>query len=397
MISWLSGCEQQLEQILDVVNQLLAGDSDTEQVADSDGAEEKAGQETEADQIDETDEADKAESDGTDDGDETSLAAFPYQSIVGDFTMLTMADKPIDDRLREQGYEIYRDPQGMPLPIPYNWVLVSNQSEEGKFTGLYCFDIPQDISVFANHFDHYYLDQKVQHDANPADDNLAHVTTIDVDRDGLSWHVGIYYVLDEHDNTCAHVEIEYDSSPDFLIEPAEEVKPLDSSRDRKLPDNYDDLLQQASSEDNFYFRASPNSVKEAIYNDEATMLIWLAREVPNIYLYDSYLIRQTALDDGSGWDGLLCTDVPINMALDKHLELLENYNANINHFEVIDPADNTSMLRVAAMVDFSFNDEYGTGSWNGSSYFYRYEDDDTPFSEQQCMATELQFSTELVK
>src|SRR5699024_3376130 len=187
------------------------------------------------------------------------------------------------------------------------------------------------------------------------------------------WNAEINYGLDKHENTCAHVQIDYGENSGMAIGDPEPLQPLDSSRQRTLPSDYDALLQQASSIDNFYHRATPNSVKEAIYNEETAKLPLLEREIPDIFLYDSYLIRSTDLGDGANWDGLMCTDIPINMAVAKHLELLGNYNANIDHFEIVDPADNTSMLRVAAMVDFSLNDEYGTGSWSGSSYFYRYE------------------------
>src|SRR5699024_5674529 len=140
------------------------------------------------------------------------------------------------------------------------------------------------ISVFANHFDHYYLDQDVQHDPNPADDSLLHVTTLKINRDGIAWNAEINYGLDQHENTCAHVQIDYGENSGMVIGDPEPLQPLDSSRQRTLPSDYDALLQQASSIDNFYHRATPNSVKEAIYNEETAMLPLLEREIPDIFL-----------------------------------------------------------------------------------------------------------------
>ena len=283
---------------------------------------------------------------------------------------------------------------GMPLRIPYQWILVDGESVEDKFTGLYCFDMPTDTDNLGYFFDYYHMGNNIQHNPNPDDENILHETRMDIGEDARAI---IQYGLDEHENTCAHVEINYQTGSGIAIAPIEEPTPIDASRERKLPSDYDQVFEKATSLDNFHTPDGRNSVKEAIYNDESLSLPLRKEGMPEIFLYDSYMIREVDNSGSSEINIVMCTDIFPHIATDKHLELLSNYNANIDNFEVIPPEDNTSMLKAATIIDFSFNDEFGTGSWSGSSYFYRYEDDDTPFSEQSCMATDLVFSTDIIQ
>lgn len=404
LVGLLSGCQEYLEDILVVIDELLDSDSTTEEVA-SEAEEHEDDRDTAlADETDDTDsDSDEEPSDEDNESNDENqgsiemreLDFIPFQTLP---TYISHVVDPIDDRLKEQYGSIYKLPLGFPLPVPYQWILVEGDSHEGDFSGLFCFDIPQDIDWIATYSDHYFQDQDVTHNTNPAEEHLVHTTEINFDRDNVKFEASIEYGYDEFENTCAFVNIDYDLSDGIAIGELEEIGQLEESRQRSLPSNYAELAEQASSPDNFYDHSPSNSVKDAIYNEESTMLELQSVEVPKIFLYDSYLVRETDLSDGGnhGIDLLMCTDIPIERAVDKHLELLENYNADITDFKIYDPEENTSMLRVATYVDFAFNDEFGTGSWSGTSYFYRYEDDDEPFSEQRCMATEMEFTAELI-
>lgn len=395
MISLLSGCQQYLEDALGIINELLDGSSD-----------EAEGEEAEDEEVDieeDAEEVDQEESDGTEDGTEDGseedekyvMMTVPDFVTVGDMILYEPEKvEPFDDRLRNQGYTVYKNPIGMPLDIPYQWVLVDGESEMGNFSGLYCFDMPIDSEQF-NDFDYHHIGMNPQHNSNPDNEGVIHETKYNVGDEG---HAVIQYGLDDHGNTCAQVDIDYENEIDkFVIDEIREFEPIDVDRKRSLPSYYDDVLARATSADNFHSIDGRNSVKDALYSGEKELLPLSKVGIPEIFLFDSYMVHEVDTGSGSDVNILMCTDIYPHIATDKHLELLGNYNANIEYFEIIPPEDNTSMLKVATMIDFSFNDEFGTGSWSGTSYFYRYEDDDSPFSEQSCMSTEMLFSTTIIK
>ena len=394
MVSLLSGCQQHLEDALGIISQLLDDSSDEAGSGEQDETEDEVDN-TEDEDDGDTDENSDVAGDAADDADGQFVAMTVPQFTATPELVLYDKEKaePFDDRLRDQGYTIYKNPMGMPLRIPYQWVLVEGESEQDKFTGLYCFDMPIDTDQFVN-FDFYHMGQNIQHNSNPDNDNVIHETRFDVGEQGKAI---VQYGLDEYANTCAHVEINYETGSDIAIGPVEELTPVDVARERKLPDNYDEVFAKATSLDNFHTPDGRNSVKDAMYADESLSLPLHKEGLPEIFLYDSYMFHEVDNSGSSEINILMCTDIFPHIATDKHLELLSNYNANIDNFEVIPKEDNTSMLKAATIIDFSFNDEFGTGSWSGSSYFYRYENDDTPFSEQSCMATDMTFSTDIIQ
>ena len=147
--------------------------------------------------------------------------------------------------------------------------------------------------------------------------------------------------------------------------------------------NYDSILAEYRENGIDPAHLTPlTSTSEKIRNGEV-QLLHLLQGYPKIFPYEWYLLDEEE-DFFSGiWSGTYCTDFPLDKTIVKHHDMLAEHHVHIKDFSFDVRQGNFGF------VDFAFNDEYGTGSWNGSTYFYVQGD-------QQCFYVEMEFSDELI-
>src|SRR5699024_3594223 len=134
LVLFLTGCNQ-VEEILGKVNQIL-----DEQLAED--SVDEASDISSAEQADEREESVDTEADANEPVTEaTETAGNGEQSLL-----------PFDERLMEQGYEIMTLPNGIPVSIPYHWLLVEVEQGGSDFAGKFCFDLPLELEQVAEQF-----------------------------------------------------------------------------------------------------------------------------------------------------------------------------------------------------------------------------------------------------
>lgn len=317
---------------------------------------------------------------------------------------------PFDERLHEQGYEIIDDlPPGFPIEMPYHWVFVEDETDDianDEFKGTFCFDLPLEKEQIATYFEHTMITDVEQDDT----------TQFTIDYGYGEIEGMLKYFNDDYDNTCAKMvfafkndiseeHMAFGEDPATMISEEElalekelmkqnegdEESTVQQSRERLLVDDYEEKLNHLLGSD--YSEDIDHddflSVREDIKNGEVHMLN-LTHGYPKIFPYEWYLVKMEENLSGSGWTGTFCTDAPLMNTVIKHHDMLGQYAADINDYNINMPPK----LNEENYVEFSFNDQYGTGSWHGSSLFSNDEAD--PFHMYKCAHVAMEFSSELL-
>src|SRR5690625_1665097 len=382
MVGFLAGCTDQIIELLTTVDELIDEQLGTSE--ESDGQAESKEQEAADDKdkiAESTDDEtnDETEEDPSESGNEINdLYGHDIVPPTTYIPELINHREPFDDRLRSQGYDILPAPIHLPLPIPYEWVYVEDfdgNTDPDYFSGKFCFDIPLPLTVIASYFDDYFTDitqETAYREAHPK-----HTTFISVNETYEVWDAQIKYNEDVHGNLCALVEIEYDwdaigkvgedstqmiSDEEMSQELQGEGKgAFQETRDRKLPEGFSEELADIRDEHDYFDDSFAISAKEAIMYRQYDMS-YRNNYLPKVFLYDAYVLDHLESEDSNDWSGTMCTDIPLHKMVAKHLDMLADYNADIEYFET----GGNIKANVVAETGFAFNDEFGTGSYEGT-------------------------------
>jgi len=311
-----------------------------------------------------------------------------------DLTADTDSSLPFDERLVSQGYDLLTVPNGFPYEVPYHWIYVKdshgNKDHDG-FLGSFCFDLPLPIEDVANHFE--YFEDVEQIPFEDDEENILHKTSFTLDFTGEPTRSHVEFYLDEFGNTCADATVDANLGTSLGEDPStmEDDVNDDVEMERSLPENYGETLEYVRNggelEALVVGQDEIISIRDRFMDHEMEML-HLANGHPTIFPYEWYLVSK--IDMNQGWVGNFCTDRPMNEAIIKHHDMLTDHHANIEFFSI----EESPKPNIASETGFSFNDEYGTGSWTGVSMFYASPEGEYPF--HNCVHVEMEFSAELI-
>lgn len=372
----LSGCDQ-VEEILTKVNLLL---------------DEQLNQKDEVEGVEATHESDGAEEDETE-NDGVNSNSYGLELGI-----------PFDDLLLRQGYQFYDLPNGYPFDVPYHWIMVDDAAD--GLQGTFCFELPLDSEDIPHVFGEF---NQINYEHEAGESGEIGTTTIAMDSEFESISGTITYFTDDHENTCAKMDVTYGfegfseedgyygEDPSTMVSEEElamyEQQENDEAnfdfeeRKRKLINNYDELVDELKYMD--FASVNQMSIRERIRTKDVTLL-HLSSGYAKIFPYEWFLLEENDNPMGAAWSGTFCTDTPINHAIDKHLDMLSVYNADIPSISLADEAD----IGGVSSVQFALNDDYGTGSWRGNSTFY--QSGEGIYESHHCIDVEMEFSDQLL-
>lgn len=176
------------------------------------------------------------------------------------------------------------------------------------------------------------------------------------------------------------------------IQGEDEFTDLAEDRMRILPEDYEELLTTVKTKNDLYDEDGVLSIEEEVMRG-GLVALEIIEGFPQIFPQEWYLLDELDQPMESSWSGTFCTDTPMNQAIVDHHERLANYNADIEFFLI------EEMLKpnVISEVAFAFNDEYGTGSWDGSTQFFISPEDDGTYPMYKCMTVSMEFSPEIIE
>src|SRR5699024_4172365 len=390
IVMLLTGCGQIEEMVGNLLSQLGVAENNQ---TDNNGNEQQQANESEENEENEGNEApiEGNENNHHNNGDENDV------DDVAGANDTTQHPTPFDDRLREQGYTLLTLPNGFPFEVPYHWVLVDD-SDDGTYQ--FCYDLPLSIEKMNEHFTYF---DSVSQTNNPSA-NVLHEMAFEMDF-GYEMITGtMAYYLDDFENTCVTVTIDGAGEGGEWEGPGEDPATMadddeltqrdesnhDERRDCQLVNGFIEWLSE--------FRQLPvetnepvdtESIREKITAGEFDMF-HLANGHPVVFPYEWYLLEKT--DDHSGqWEGTYCTDAPLQTTIVKHLDMLEQLNANIDDYDFVP----SPSMNKKAQFTYAFNDIYGTGSWQGESIVYI--DRLQTYQTHKCIMVKMEFSADILQ
>lgn len=397
----LAGCNQSLEDLIKVGEDILASLSD-------DAAEE--GVVSEGDAADDAmDGMGEAGDLGADDG--TNNLADGGEQALGDSVAFQGGPyTPFHVQLQEDGYDLYSLPNGFPFELPYHWVLVGGEfgTEQHYFEGNFCFYLPYENNEVVDVFADY---TKANVTRNGSDGNYFETTAYTINDEVYNSSGTVNYYIDDYDHTCAKLTVDesdaeifyalFGEDPNTMVGPddpdykgpieretieLENFHFVEDGRNRSLPNDYDNVVASlATSELNKGDGAK--SIRQAIKTGEMQMQ-HLEERFMRIIPYEWFFLGFEEVPQSDVLSGEFCTDLTVEQSLVAQLDMLENYNADI--FEISLTDGTTPEL---AELRFEFNDPYYTGSWNGRTWF-NHTDNSGDRSGYRCMHVDMHFSTD---
>src|SRR5699024_736663 len=157
---------------------------------------------------------------------------------------------------------------------------------------------------------------------------------------------------------------------------------LNENRQRRLLDNFDQSLNKLLSA-NLTENDGAKSIRQAIKNGNVK-LSHVSSGFARIFPYEWYAIE---LNEAENWSGQFCTDLTLEQSLTAHLDMLENFNADIPEFTIADGQE-----AELAKLTYAYNDAYGTGSWQGQTIFKNASE-----NGMRCLQVDLHFSTDILQ
>lgn len=390
----LAGCGP-LDMIQDTLNDFLNSDESN----DEDGAEEAENEDPveseEPSEEPEEEEVAEKEEDDTNLEETADEEADDADEQVNTAVNVNFLDLPFDDRLRAQGYDILQLPNGFPFPVPYHWILVEASFDE-NYEGKFCYQLPISLDEMNEYFSYF---DEMTHEQHGTNSNIIQTSTFSSELAYEQINGTFVYHKDEFDNMCVGFDIVYevfgeDSSTMISDEELAEIEGFDGGSNegavntgesyvRSVPANYDTVLAEYRENglDPSYLTPLISTV-EKIQNGEV-QLLHLEQGYPRIFPYEWYLIDDDFDFYATTWSGTYATDFQLDRTIVKHHDMLADHHIHIKDFGFDVRQGNFGF------VEFAFNDEYGTGSWHGTTYFYIQ-------AGQQLAYVEMEFSADLI-
>lgn len=424
-MTWLlAGCNQSVDELLktgeDVLNSIMNEEETSEEEENNEVNEIEVGTNEVEEEDDVRDKKSVELSDTRDEAEEDMTPSNPNvassndQETESDYFQVYEGEpfKPFHQRLQEQGYELYSLPNGFPFNVPYHWVLVNGEfgTDQHYFSGDFCFEVPYKEEELIEEFGRY-TGASIHNEE--VDEPYFAKTTYTLNSEIANTEGQVNYYKDEHDNTCARVTVD-DSTADIFYplfgeDPTTMVGPedgdydedfmnedekiqlenfhiIDESRERSLPDDFEEIVQrlQTNSLDE---NDRAKSVRQGIMDGEVAFES-IDERFMRVLPYEWYALSINREDNN--WSGKLCTDLTTEQSIKAHLDMLQNYNANIIELTLSDgDADELGS------VTYSFNDPYFTGSWSGKSTFNKVENSGE-IPSYRCVDVHMDFSSEIM-
>lgn len=311
---------------------------------------------------------------------------------------------PFDEWLTAKGFERIELPNGIYLDVPYHWVLVEDNSTDhnaNQYEAQFYFRLPLDVETVAHYVGTQF--ENVTHEHYGEGNDLVHLTEFSQDYGYEQWDGSFEYYTDDDGVIRVSTIIlassdgeTYGEDPDTMVSEEELAEmqgttQVAQNRTRSLPDDYEQTLSQVRDNDDLFDQSQVVSSIDKIRSGEIDLL-HVRHGFPRIFPYEWYLVNELDMPTYSSWSGTFLTDTSINEAIIKHLDFLEDYQADI-HYVAIEGIIKPNVL---AELEFSFNDDYGTGSWHGTSVFFIAPEGEGTYPNQVGMTVDLEFSDELL-